>query len=30
MLKSQIKAVLRRFGYRLESIDPLVESIPAD
>lgn len=30
MIKTQIKSALRRFGYKLERIDPLEESIPAD
>lgn len=30
MLRSHVKQVLRRFGYKIERINPLEESIPAD
>ncbi len=30
MIKSGIRQVLQQFGYKLERLDPLVESIPAD
>jgi len=30
MIKSHVKQLLRSFGYKIERIDPLAESIPAD